>query len=282
MEALIREGRGEEIDLAEALDHAVSLIAADWSLDAEDYQKMRAMFSKLGAEKKLVSAAKERLQGTPVLVELLLQEGDVHGAAKALETVKRDKSGLAISIAGMAREKGDIALSRHLTSVALENWYEFSYSDDRLAKSLIKEFLTTAPPEELEALVRGLKVGKEVSVFIAEELSTRAPKLAWGMLGGVIEICGPEKLVTIARKLAKAGPSEAVKLCNTWISKFVPRSHVYYNDAVKMLGVVKSAMLASGDENGWREYLSAFKARYRTRKKLMEKIEAGAVRSSRV
>ena len=275
IEALIREGRGGEIDLAEALDHVIPLIAAtEWGLDVEEYRKIKAMFSKLGAKERLLSEAKEKLQGTAALVEFLLLEGDARGAAKALESVREDRGGLAISIAEMARGRGDIALSKCMTTIALKNGYEFSYSDEGPAKNLIRELLTTAPPGELEDIVRNLKVGKEISMLIAEELSTRAPKLALEVLGDIIEVCRSEKLVTIASKLVEKGPGEAVKLCDMWISKFVPRSHVYYNDTVKMLGIMKRAMLVSGDENGWRGYLSAFKARYKTRKKLIEKIEA--------
>ena len=278
MEALIHEGRGREIDIDEALGHAVSLIAATaWGLDVEEYRRIRAMFSKLGASKRLISAARERLRETAALVELLLEEEDVHGAAEALEFVREDKGKLAISVAEMARKKGPTDMSIRLTSIALKNGYEFSYSDEKPAKSLIRELLGKASTEELKDIVLDLKVGKEVSMFIAEELATKAPGLARDVIDDIIEICESEKLTSIVKKIAKLNPDEAVKLCNIWISKFVSRSHVYYNDAVRMLKIVKKALLTSGDETDWKKYISAFRAKYGTRKKLIEKIEAAGI-----
>jgi hypothetical protein len=91
-------------------------------------------------------------------------------------------------------------------------------------------------------------------------------KFASGMEKGAIK--------RYAMKLKDAGASEeAVTICHEWVSQLINRSHVYYDDAVDVLGTMKRIC----DADTWRTYIVAFQADNKGKRKLMEKLRSAKV-----
>ena len=48
-------------------------------------------------------------------------------------------------------------------------------------------------------------------------------------------------MITVVDKLTKTRPELASKLADRWISKYVVKSHIYYDEVIKMLKIMKKA-----------------------------------------
>ena len=274
IDALIWKGLSGKIDIQEAIEVAIFLIGrSPWSFNHEEYDRIKSIFQKLDAREKFVSTAKKRFIGTYALVELLLHEGDIGGAAEALETIEDIGGGQAIKVAVKAKTKGLKDLAKRMTSLALRSGYSYPYGGTKSKELvLIRELLSKASKDELDDIVLNLNVDDRLSLFIAEKLAVRSPGMVRQMLKEDLEAYETSKLMRIVDKLTESSPSEAQYLGDLWISKFVTRSHVYYDDVIKMLRLVKKAFLRSDGEIGWNKYISSFETKYRTRKKLVEKL----------
>ena len=273
-EALMREGQSENIDIQEAIEYAVILIAPrPWSFEHEEFDRIKSLFKKLDTHERFVSTAKKKLAGTSALVEFLLHEEDIVGAAEILGTVKEISGGLAIQVAAKAKNKGLTDIAMRTTALALKSGYSRPYRGTKTKELvLIRELLSSASREELDDLVSNLNVDDSLSIFMAEELATKTSGLALRVLKDDIEAYKASDLMRIVDKLTESGPDDAKYLADLWISKFVMRSHVYYDDAVKMLGLVKKAVVKAEGGGAWKKYISSFEMKYRTRKRLIEKL----------
>ncbi len=276
VEALMREGQSDKVDIQEAMEFATVLIGTPpWWFDRKEYDRIRSVFKELDAHERLISYARERFAGTSTLAEILLYEKDTLGAAETLDTMKEVRGELAMRIAAKSKSEGLTDVALRMTSLALRSGYSPQYkSADREVEELVSEFLTSASKEDLKDMVLSLQVEKDLSSFIAEELAVRAPGLVRLMIKDDMEAYEFGDLMRIMDRLVESRPTDAQYLANLWVSEFVVRSHVYYDKAIKMLKLMKKAILKMDGETDWKEYISSFEGRYRTRKMLMKKLAA--------
>ncbi|MFQ5910421.1 MAG: SWIM zinc finger domain-containing protein, partial [Thermoplasmata archaeon] len=234
VEALMQDGHSERIDVEEAVESAAVLIASvPWSFNSREYERLKSIFQKLDAEERFFSKVKGELAGTSSLAELLLHENDIAGAAGAWEGVEKTTGELAIGIAAKAKSKGLEDIAMRMTLKALRTGFfrlHFGLADDAL--QLVSELLSRSSSEELEDIVSNLRVDEKLSSFIAEELATKSPGLVRLMVGDNIEAYEFAGLMRIVEKLVKSSPTDARDIGDIWISEFVVRSHVYYDDAL--------------------------------------------------
>lgn len=109
--------------------------------------------------------------------------------------------------------------------------------------------------------VRNVSMAK---VF-AKALLERSQEYAVRVLERFITEMGTEDIKGYAKKLEG---DYALKICHSWVTEAVNRSHVYYDDAIDILKTMRK--LASEEE--WKRHKQAFMEANKGKKKLVEKM----------
>ena len=267
IDLLVNAGQRERIDINEVLTRAISFISSR-RFNVERYRKICGLFSKLNAKEHFKKTIFNKLEGE-ILVEFLLEEDEILSAAEAISNLKKTFPNLALSIAHKAKKNGLIEIAQKMIILAFKNLRTFSSFNEK-DENLIREILNDVSIEELNDIIPNLKVSKKNSLLLAEVLSIKAPHLVWELIKNFEDYEGRE-LFTIANNLVEHAPKDAIRLCEGLILKFVIKSHVYYDDVVKLLGVIKRGLELH--KNGWKKYILEFTSKFKTRKKLIQMIK---------
>ncbi|HEC39502.1 MAG TPA: hypothetical protein ENI29_14780 [bacterium] len=171
-----------------------------------------------------------------------------------------------MSIAHKAEKKDLMNIARKMIILALKNGLKYINKKD---EQLIRELLDNSSIEDLTEGILG-NLDKKISQLLTEIFSVKAPHLIRKVIKEPEDYKGKDLLI-ICNNLVEKNPQDTIQLCEGWILKFVVRSHVYYNDVISMLGIIKRAL--SQRKEGWEDYLSKFISKYKSRKKLIKMIQ---------
>jgi len=269
IDSLIQTKQNEIIDINEVMTWAIKYISSFsiWSFNVEKYRKIYDLFSKLKSSDLFKEKLFNTLEGE-ILVIVLLEEGEI---LKAVKTLKKSKlkgrlPSLAMTIARKAKKNELKAITRKMIILAIKNGLSYlNRKDDHLIRE-------TLDKHSIEEIIKSIpdNLSKEISLLLAEVASVKAPHIIREVIKNAENYEGKE-LLTICNNLVEKNPEDAIQLCEEWISTFVIRSHVYYDDVISMLLIIKRALNQSKEE--WTKYLSNFMSNYKSRKKLITMIQ---------
>ncbi len=267
IESLINVKQSELINVDEMMTYAISYISSfpSWSFNVKKYEWVCHLFAKLNAKKQFRKTMINKLDGD-ILVKVFLEENEILNAVETLKNLKGKFPNLALSIAHKAKKEGLIEIARKMIIFALKNGLTYINEID---VHLIRELLDKDSIEDLAKTFPD-NLSKKISLLLTEVFSVKAPHLIRKVIKTPEDYSGKD-LLTICNNLVEKNPQDAFHLCEGWILKFVERSHVYYNDVISMLGIIKRALIWKKEE--WKEYLSKFISKYKSRKKLIEMIQ---------
>jgi len=251
--------RGEltkaETDTEEALRIAMRLLSGF----SPKYETIRKVFEKIGEYDKLLSTIKSECD-EHIMLRVLLHDGYVDDAIDLANS-----SGLypweIIEVAEAAYEKNKAKEARRLTIKALK---EGLMSVNKTAVKLIREIAENSDENELREALRSIRSAEVAETFI-ESLLEKKPEHATELIEKHAPNLGKEKVKTYAQKLDK---KHAKKVCHSWITWAVNRSHTYYKDAIDLLKIIREK--STIDE--WKEYITRFTETHSGKKKLLERI----------
>ncbi|MHA1438689.1 MAG: hypothetical protein ACTSPD_14035 [Promethearchaeota archaeon] len=268
IDSLIAAKQCELIDINEMMTYSIKFIStfSNWSYNMKKYRRICNLFTRLD----LKDLFKEKLIGAlkgETLVRVLLEEDEILNAVKALN--KNNLGGrfpnLAMSIARKAKKKELIDIARKMIILAIKNGLIYIDGKD---EQVIRETLNEQSIEEIAELIPD-NLNKKISLLLTEIASTKAPHIIRKVIK-TPENYGGKELLNICNNLVEKHPQDAFHLCEGWILKFVVRSHVYYDDVIRMLRIIKKSL---SQEKEWVKYISNFKSAYKSRKKLMKMIQ---------
>ena len=266
IESIINAGQDEIINVNEMMTYAISYISSfpSWRFDVEKYERVCNLFSKLNIREKLRKTMFNKLEGD-ILVKVLLEENEILNAVETLNNLKGAFPHLALSIAHKAKKKDLMNIARKMILLALKSGLTYINKQD---EHIIRELLDTST---IEDLTEGIPVNldKKISLLLTEICSVKAPHLIRKVIKEPEDYKGKD-LLTICNNLVEKNPQDTLQLCEGWILKFFQRSHVYYNDVISMLGIIKRVL--SQRKEGWVNYLSKFISKYKSRKKLINEL----------
>ncbi|TKJ21822.1 MAG: hypothetical protein CEE42_13580 [Promethearchaeota archaeon Loki_b31] len=268
IDSLTSTKKGEMIDINEMITWAIKFISSfsNWSYNVKKYRKICGLFSKLNSKELFKEKLFNTLEGE-ILVRVLLEEGEILNAVETLK--KYDLKGrlpsLALSIAHKAKKKEFIDIARKMIILAIKSGLRYIDGKD---ERVIRETLDKHSIEEIAESIPD-NINKKISLLLAEIISVEAPHIIKEVIKAP-ENYGGKELLTICNNLVKKRPQDAFHLCEGWILKFVVRSHVYYDDVIRMLRIIKRAL---SQEEEWEKYLLKFMSNYKSRKKLIKMIQ---------
>lgn len=267
IESLINNRPSEIINIDEMMTYAISYISSfpSWSFNVKKYEWVCNLFAKLNAKKQFRKTMINKLDGV-ILVKVFLEENEILNAVETLKNLEGKFPNLALSIAHKAKKEGLIETARKMIILALKSGLTYINETD---EHFIRELLDKDCIEDLAKTFPN-NLSKKISLLLTEVFSVKAPYLIRKVIKTPEDYSGKD-LLTICNNLVEKNPQDAFHLCEGWILKFVERSHVYYNNVISMLGIIKRALIQKKDE--WKEYLSKFISKYKSRRKLIEMIQ---------
>lgn len=266
--SLIATKQGEMIEINEMMTWAIKFISSfsNWSYNVEKYRKICRLFSKLNSNEQFKEKLFNTLEGE-TLVRVLLEENEILNAVEALNKLylKGRLPSLALSIARKAKKRELIDIARKMIILAIKSGLTYIDGKD---ERVIRETLDKHSIEEIAESIPD-NLSKKISLLLAEVTSVEAPHIIRKVIKAPENYEGKE-LLTICNNLVKKHPQDAFYLCEGWILKFVVRSHVYYDDVIRMLRIMKRTL---SQEEEWEKYLLKFMSNYKSRKKLIKMIQ---------
>jgi len=269
IDSLIPTKQCEIIDINELMNWAIKFISSfsNWSYNVEKYRKICDLFLKLNSREPFKEKLFNTLEGE-TLVRALLEEDEILKAVEALNrpNLKGRVPSLAMLIARKAKKEELIDIARKMVILAIKNGLSYIDKED---EHLIRETLDRHSIEEITESIPD-NLNKKISLVLAEIISVEAPHIIKKIIKAPENYEGKELLI-ICNNLVEKYPQDAIQLCEGWISTFVVRSHVYYDEVISMLLIIKRALSQCKEE--WIIYLSKFKSNYKSRKKLIKMIQ---------
>jgi hypothetical protein len=242
----------------EALNTALNLLSSHFN--PETYELIKGVFEKIGRYEELISAIKTRC-GESVTISVLLHDARIDDAIERAISSATLRPMMIIEVAEAANAKGEQEEAIKLTLKALKQGF---ISADESVSELIKLLVKDSDERELEeamGYVRNISIAK---VF-ANALLERSQKYAVRVLERYITKMDKEDIKGYAKKLEG---EYALRICQSWVTEAVNRSHVYYDDAIDIL---KTMMGIAGEEE-WKRHIQTFIEANKGKKKLVEKI----------
>ncbi len=268
IDSLIPTKQCKMIDINEMITWAIKFISSfsNWSYNVEKYRKICRLFSKLNSKELFKEKLFNTLEGE-TLVRVLLEENEILNAVEALNKLylKGRLPSLALSIARKAKKRELIDIARKMIILAIKSGLTYIDGKD---ERVIRETLDKHSIEEIAESIPD-NLSTKISLLLAEVTSVEAPHIIREVIKAPENYEGKE-LLTICNNLVEKHPQDAFHLCEGWILKFVVRSHVYYDDVIRMLRIIKRTL---SQEEEWEKYLLKFMSNYKSRKKLIKMIQ---------
>ncbi len=264
----LSEGNRIEVNAKEVVALALYALSHSVYVNSEIYKIIRDVLKEIGEYKNFISFVKEKCEES-VAIEVLLYEDYVEEAISIALSSTAVYPSLLIEVAEAARKKGKIKAAIKLTLGAVKEGFTveegFTWVDapvDELVKLVVAESDDSVLKEAVDHIHN---VG--IARLFVDSLLGRNQEYVIILLKRFIRDIKKEELLKYATGLEIGYQKEIFCF---WVSEFINRSHLYYDDAVDILKVLKG--IASEEE--WELYISTFKEKNKGKKKLMEKIEA--------
>jgi len=265
---VLSEGNRIEVNAEEAVALALYALSHSVYVNSERYKVIRDVLKEIGEYKNFMSFVKEKCEES-VAIEVLLYEDYVEEAISIALSSTTVYPSLLIEVAEAARKKGKIKAAIRLTLEAVKEGLTvkegFTWVDapvDELVKLVVAESDDSVLKEAVDYIHN---VG--IARLFADSLLEKNQEYMMILLKRFIRHIKKEELLKYATELEIGYQKEIFCF---WISEFINRSHLYYDDAVDILKVLKGMT----SEEEWELYISTFMEKNKGKKKLMEKIEA--------
>jgi hypothetical protein len=194
-------------------------------------------------------------------VSILLYDGYLDDAIKYAISSRSINSDILIKTAKFAKDNEKIGDALNLTIKSTKNpWINI---DDTLIE-LIELTVEKASKEKLKDMIDNVQQ-VDVAKILALKLLNRDEKYTYELLLKILNHLEKEEIKNYAKKLSS---EYAINLSQKWIQKTVNRSHVYYNDAIFILTMLKQMM----SEKEFKIYYYNFTLKNQGKKKLIDKI----------
>ncbi|MBE0517473.1 MAG: hypothetical protein IBX41_08845 [Methanophagales archaeon] len=252
------EKREVEVKEEEAVNIALNLLSSHFK--PETYKLIKGVFEKIGRYEELISAIKTRGEES-VAVSVLLHDAHLDDAVERAISSTTLHPMMIIEVAEAAKEKGKQEEAMKLTLKALKQGF---ISANESVSELIMVLVKGSDERELKEAIGYVRTVSIAKVF-ANALLERSQEYAVRVLERFLMEMGKEEIKGYAKKL---DGEYALKMCHSWVSEAVNRSHVYYDDAVDILKTMREI---AGEEE-WKRYIQAFMEANKGKKKLVEKI----------
>lgn len=252
------EKREVEVKEEEAIDIALNLLSSHFK--PETYELIKGVFEKIGRYEELISAIKTRCEES-VAISVLLHDAHLDDAIERAVSSTTLHPMMIIEVAEAAREKGKEEEAMKLTLKALKQGF---ISANESVSELIKLFVKCSDEGELKEAIGYVRNVSIAKVF-ANALLERSQEYAVRVLERFITDMSKDEIKGYAKKL---GGEYALRICHSWVSEVVNRSHVYYDDAIDILKTMREI---AGEEE-WKRHIQAFMEANKGKKKLVEKI----------
>lgn len=258
LDQLLKEEGEMKIEEEEAIDTAINLLS--YHFNSQTYDLVKRVFEKIGKYEELISAIKTKCRES-IAVSVLLHDRRVDDAIEyAISSTTLDPI-MIIEVAKAAKEKGRKEDAVKLTLKALKQGI---VSANELVVELVRLLVESLDEKGLREAIGYIRSASMAKVFV-DALLERSQELAVRMLENFIADMKKEEIEGYVRRLRR---EYALEICHSWVSKFINRSHVYYDDAIDILKVMREI---AGEEE-WRRYMKEFIDANKGKRKLMEKI----------
>jgi tetratricopeptide (TPR) repeat protein len=252
------EKREVEVKEEEAVNTALNLLSSHFK--PETYELIKGVFGKIGRYEELISAIKTRC-GESVAISVLLHDAHLDDAIERAISSTTLHPMRIIEVADAAKERGKQEEALKLTLKALKQGF---ISANESVSDLIKLFVKCSDERELKEAIGYVSTVSIAKIF-ADALLERSQEYAVRVLERFIMEMGKDEIKGYAKKL---GGEYALRICHSWVSEAVNRSHVYYDDAIDILKTMREI---AGEEE-WKGHIQAFMEANKGKKKLVEKI----------
>ena len=252
------EKREVEVKEEEAINTALNLLSSHFK--PETYKLIKGAFEKIGRYEELISAIKTRC-GESVAISVLLHDAHLDDAIERAISSTTLHPMMIIEVAEVANEKGKEGEAMRLTLKALEQGL---ISANESVSELIRLLVKGLDERELKEAIGSVRTISIAKIF-ADALLERSQEYAVRVLERFITETGKEEIKGYAKKLEG---EYALKICHSWVSEAVNRSHVYYDDAIDILKTIREI---AGEEE-WKRHIQAFIEANKGKKKLVEKL----------
>jgi hypothetical protein len=251
--------KGEvEVKEEEAINTALNLLSSHFK--PETYELIKGVFEKIGRYEELISAIKTKC-GESVAISVLLHDAHLDDAIERAMSPTTLHPMMIIEVADAAKERGKQDEAIKLTLKALKQGF---ISADESVSELIKLLVKGLDKRELKESIGYVRTVSIAKLF-ANALLERRQEYAVMVLERFLMEMGKEDIKGYAKRLSG---EYALRICHSWVSEAVNRSHVYYDDAIDILTITREI---TGEEE-WKRYIQAFMEANKGKKKLVEKI----------
>ncbi|VVB93310.1 Uncharacterised protein [uncultured archaeon] len=257
------------VDFKTSLSVALEMFSREF--DKEEYEIVKKVFSGIGGLEEYKSAMRKDLKNRDSAMRALLHDGELKSAIDMVRTEPGISSRLIIDVARAAMEKNMIGESALLTRMVLER----GWADDRPpVKELLNSMVKASDTGTLEELCKHIskKGSSGTAILLIPRFMKKAPELSGMLARNFINAMPVELVIKVAGEVARKAPEEGVSLCRLRINKDILRSHVHYDKAVLLLGVIRDIYEAKGNKAKWTEFIRRFAAENRGKKRLIEMV----------
>ena len=261
LQSLLKEKRVVDVDVKEALAAGVYALSSSFHFNPEKYETIKDVFNKIGEYERFISTVKKRCK-EETAIRVLLYEDYIDDAIKYALSSELYSS-LLLDVADAARKKGNTEGAKHVMLKALE---QQGVSADAQGNELIRLVVAESDEKELRRALDCIRDAGVAKVF-ADALLERNQEYTLRVLKQFMRDLEKEEI----EKYAVALEGEYARdLCRSWVSFAINRSHVYYDDAIDVLKVMRKMTT----EKEWKEYITELMEENKGKKKLMKKMEA--------
>jgi len=239
---------------------ALKLLSSHWRVK-KIYPPIKNVFIKMGKYDELISAVKTKCRDD-IAITILLYDDHIDDAIERANLSKDLYPSTIIEVAKAAKDKGKNKDAVDLTFKALK---QGAIETDETFVELMKLLVEDSEDKKLEEAIDYVW-NVSMAKILATALLERNHEYALRLLERFLADLGKAEINWYAKKL---NAKYAIKLCKSWISQTVNRSHVYYDDSIDILKVLKEIM----GEAKFRIYIHEFIVANKGKKKLLDKIK---------
>lgn len=260
LQGLLEEKRAVTINVKEAITTALQVLYHPFYFDPGRYVIMKDVFERMGECEKFITTIKEKCK-EDLVINVLLYEDCLDEAIDIALTSSTLYSPMLVDVAEAAKKKGKTEAAKKVMYKALKQGL---VSADAPVNELVKLVVTESDEGELKEAIDYIR-NSSIARLFADALLERNQEYAVMVLKQFIRDIKKEEIIHYATNLEN---TYARELYHFWISESINRSHVYYDDAVAMLKMMRRIT----PEEKWENYISTFIEKNKGKKKLMEKL----------
>ena len=255
---LVEEKREDiKVSMEEMITIALQMLY--FSFDSESYSIIKEVFERIGKHDKFISAIKRECKDV-VVIDVLLYENRCGEAIERALSSSTLHPGKIMEVAGVAKEKRrDETMT--LVGKAVKKGLSYVNAEE---SELLEFFVIESDEKELKNVIECIRYTLIARIFVSA-LMKRNQEFALKLLKTFLHDIGKEEVKAYAMKLED---TYAKELCHCWVSAFISRSYVYYDDVIDVLKALKRI---TGEEE-WNNYISMLTETHKGKRKLMEKI----------